>query len=115
MSFLNEEEIDQQKTVKLARQNVLSGLNVKLEPGEEPRTYTLTSADASFITSFPLSTIRHILIRPTDVEGADIEIASMRLVTLKEHLTSIPSGIGWPCLSPSTRNETALSASGARR
>ena len=42
-----------------------------------------------------LSTVRKVLIRPTDVAGADFEIESVRLVSEREHLAKIPSGIGW--------------------
>jgi arylsulfatase A-like enzyme len=41
------------------------------------------------------SRIRHILIRPTDVAGAEFGIASVRLVFRNEHLAGLPSGVSW--------------------
>ena len=69
--------------------------NIDLIPGDESRTYTLTAANAVFQTSLPISAAKHILIRPTDAEGAEFAIESLRLITVREHLASIPSGIGW--------------------
>jgi arylsulfatase A-like enzyme len=43
--------------------------------------------------------MKHILLSPTDQTGATFEIAEVRLVTRKEHLARIPSGIGWHGLS----------------
>lgn len=39
--------------------------------------------------------IAQLLIKPVDVPGARFEIESVRLVFRREHLASIPSGIGW--------------------
>ena len=61
-----------------------------LIPGDEFQTYRVTS-------TFPLNMARaqRILIRPTDVEGATFEIESVRIVTEREHLASVTSGVGW--------------------
>ena len=66
--------------------------------GDTVQTYTISAASAAR-ASFPSSRIRHILLRPTDVSGADFEIESVRLVFRKEHLASIPAGVGWQGLS----------------
>jgi arylsulfatase A-like enzyme len=58
--------------------------------GENLQTIVLRNARTT-----RLSTIRKLLIRPTDVDGADFEIESVRLTSQKEHLAKIPSGIGW--------------------
>ena len=42
-----------------------------------------------------LSGLRRLLIRPSDDEGADFEIESVRLISEREHLAGIPSGVGW--------------------
>jgi arylsulfatase A-like enzyme len=47
------------------------------------------------VTSVRSADTRHVLLRPTDAEGAEFEIESVRLVFRKEHLASIPSGVGW--------------------
>jgi arylsulfatase A-like enzyme len=59
-------------------------------PGDKLQTYTITPPA-------PLSggRIRHLLIRPTDVAGAEFAIESVRLVFRREHLAQIPSGVSW--------------------
>lgn len=63
-------------------------------PGPEPRTYTLTSP-----APLNLSRVRHILIRPTDAADATFEIESLRVVTRREYLASLESGVGWQGLA----------------
>jgi arylsulfatase A-like enzyme len=65
-----------------------------LVPGEELQTYRILVA-ASAVTSVRSAETRHVLLRPTDAAGADFEIESIRLIFRKEHLASIPSGVGW--------------------
>ncbi len=69
-------------------------LTTPVLPGDEAQTYRI-SISASTVTSVSASDTRHILLRPTDAAGADFEIESVRLVFRKEHLASIPSGVGW--------------------
>ncbi|HEV8629872.1 MAG TPA: sulfatase [Thermoanaerobaculia bacterium] len=45
------------------------------------------------------SDFRHLFLRPTDVVGAEFTIESVRIVTRREHLAGIPSGVGWQGLS----------------
>lgn len=59
-------------------------------PGEEFRTYTLRPA-----RPIRSSAIRHLLLRPTDAAGVTFELQSLRLIFRKEHLSGIPSGVGW--------------------
>ena len=59
-------------------------------PGEEVQTYTLTSR-----TPVAASSVRHLIVMPTNEAGAEFEIESVRVIFRKEHLASIPSGIGW--------------------
>ena len=61
-----------------------------LVPGEELQTYTLISPTPVAATS-----IRHLIVMPTNEAGADFDIESVRVVFRKEHLARIPSGIGW--------------------
>ncbi len=74
-----------------------------LAPGDDPQTVTM-----SFAGSTPLANIHKLLIRPTDVAGADFEIESVRLISRKEHLSRIPSGVGWQGLAEIYR-ETLVS------
>ena len=69
-------------------------LTTPLVPGDELQTYRM-GVSASAVTSVASADTRHVLLRPTDAEGADFEIESIRLVFRKEHLASIPSGVGW--------------------
>ena len=71
-------------------------LRSPLVAGDSIQTYTLTTqVSAAMQSSFPSSGIRHVLVRPTDVAGAEIEIESIRLIFRKEHLANIPSGVSW--------------------
>ena len=58
--------------------------------GDDLQTYTLIS-----VQTVAASTVRHLVVRPIDVEGAEFEIESLRVVFRKEHLANIPSGVGW--------------------
>ena len=58
--------------------------------GDDLQTYTLTP-----VQTVAASTVRHLVVRPIDVEGAEFEIESLRVVFRKEHLANIPSGVGW--------------------
>ena len=62
--------------------------------GEDFQTYTIMVS-----RSTPASRAHHLLISPTDVAGAEFEIGSVRMVSRKEHLTTIPSGVSWQGLS----------------
>ena len=58
--------------------------------GDDLQTYTLTPPQP-----VAASAVRHLVVRPTDVEGADFEIESLRVLFRREHLANIPSGVGW--------------------
>jgi arylsulfatase A-like enzyme len=62
--------------------------------GGEFNTYLLRP---QFVT--PMAMIRHLLIQPTDEVGATFDIESVRLISRKEHLASIASGVSWQGLS----------------
>ena len=76
-----------------ALQGAMSGpfaIRTPIVAGDDLQTYTLTP-----VQPVAASTVRHLVVRPTDVEDADFEIESLRVVFRKEHLAGIPSGIGW--------------------
>ena len=54
------------------------------------QTYTITPP-----APISLSRVRHLLVRPTDAAGAEFAIESLRLVSRREYLASVPSGVGW--------------------
>lgn len=58
--------------------------------GREVQTYTIQPPAPVSGTR-----IRHLLIRPTDVAGAEFAIESVRLVFRREHLAGTKSGVSW--------------------
>lgn len=78
-------------------------IGTPLVAGKEARTYVLTSP----YTTDSVET-RHILIRPTDVAGAEFEIESVRLVLRRDHLAAVPAGVSWQGLGEIYR-ETLVS------
>jgi len=79
--------------------------NVPLVVSENIETYTLTPP-----RNARLSSIHKLLIRPSDAAGADFEIESVKIVSRREHLSRIPSGVGWQGLGEIYR-ETLVSRS----
>ena len=68
-------------------------ISTPIVAGDDLRTYTLTPPQ-----TVAASTVRHLVVRPTDVAGADFEIESLRVVFRKEHLANTPrgsAGRGW--------------------
>ena len=77
--------------VEAVSPRVLPGaITTPIIAGPEMQTYTLTPPAP--VTG---ARIRHLVIRPTDVPGADFAIESLRLVFRREHLGEVPSGVGW--------------------
>ena len=113
VSFDSDEELDVEEIVDEYEDLNFFDFNIDLKPGEDLQTYTLNSSHARFRASFPVSSAGHLLIRPTDAEGARFEIESIRMITVREHLASIPSGIGWQGLDEVFR-ETMVSRSPER-
>lgn len=65
-------------------------MSIPLEPGPEARTYRISPP-----VPVQGANLRHLLVRPTDAAGADFAIESVRIVFRREHLATIPSGVGW--------------------
>ena len=95
--FSNSEELNLEAVVGQTRSDSPRAwpLTSPLVEGDSIQTYTLTKMTSTLQSSFPSSEIRHIMLRPTDVEGAEIEIESVRLIFRKEYLANIPSGVSW--------------------
>lgn len=64
--------------------------SASITAGDDIQTLTLTTSG-----TVRLSSIHKLLIRPADEPGADFEIESVRLISRREHLGRIPSGVGW--------------------
>jgi len=95
--FSNSEELDLDAVVARTRTRGVTAwsLTSPFVPGDSIQTYTLTKAASVTRPSFSSSAIRHIIFRPTDVAGVEIEIESVRLIFRKEYLANIPSGVSW--------------------
>ncbi len=113
INFGSDEKLDEKAVIDRAMESPRWSLDTELIPGDDVQTYTLTSANSTLMPSFPLSRIQHVLLTPTDEPGAEFELESVRLISLKEHLSSIESGIGWHGLGEIFR-ETIVSHSPER-
>ena len=69
-------------------------LSTPLLAGEGMKTYTIRCTNALMTRD-----LRHLLLRASDVEDAEFEVESVRVVTLKEHLAEAAAGVGWYGLS----------------
>jgi arylsulfatase A-like enzyme len=68
-----------------------------LTAGPELKTYVFSTRALSRPPR--VSELRHVLLRPTDAKDATFEIESVRLVTRREALAAIKSGVSWQGLS----------------
>ncbi|HLE83365.1 MAG TPA: hypothetical protein VJG13_03420, partial [Thermoanaerobaculia bacterium] len=55
--------------------------------------------------------VRRVVLRPSDLPGAEFALESVRLIFHREHLATVPSGLGWHDLADVWR-ETLVSRSG---
>ncbi|MCZ6746974.1 MAG: sulfatase [Acidobacteria bacterium] len=72
----------------------LAPITTPIIAGEEMRTYVLRPR-----LPLPATSLRHILIRPTDVADSRFEIESIRIIRRHEHLARIRSGVSWQGLA----------------
>jgi arylsulfatase A-like enzyme len=99
--FSDAEKVDAAEVVENARA-FPSSFTTPLVAGADMRTHTMRSALTANADA------RHVFVRPTDVAGATFEIESLRVVSRREHLAGVPSGVGWHGLSEIYR-ETIVS------
>lgn len=71
------------------------GLVAELVEGGEPSTYSFVMANAFATWPIEKARVRRLVLRPTDAPGATFAIEWVRLVYRREHLATLPSGIGW--------------------
>jgi choline-sulfatase len=105
--FRNTDEVDFAQEVAVAP-IIPWPLNSPVVPGEM-RTYVLRTT-----ASIPIGA-RHLLLRPAEVAGADFEIESVRVVSRREHLAGVRSGIGWQGLGEVYRETLVARAPDALR
>lgn len=94
-----------------AGEEVPLGLSTPLLPGDEPQTYRLEMARSFVLGPFARREIRRVVLRPSDLPGADFVLESVRLIFHREHLATVPSGLGWHDLGEVWR-ETLVSRPG---
>jgi len=97
LSFSGDPEIDRAEKIEEIEESEEPApptFTADIEPGDEAQVFTLTTT-GTMISSLPMSSLRQLLIIPSDVAGADFEIESVRLISLQEHLQSVPSGVSW--------------------
>jgi arylsulfatase A-like enzyme len=104
VAFRETEKVDFSDVLEAARAFPWT-ITTPVVPDDTVRTYTLTSP-----RPIVMSSTRHVLVRPAEGAGTDFEIESVRLVTRREHLAGISSGLGWHGLSEVYR-ETIVSRS----
>ena len=93
ISFAGDEELDLGPILERAAIFPWS-TKTSLAPGDEVRTYTLRPG-----SEVSAAGTRHVLLRPTDAEGADFAIESVRLIFRQEHLAASPAAVGWHGMS----------------
>ncbi|MEM9290668.1 MAG: sulfatase [Acidobacteriota bacterium] len=94
ISFRVAPTIDVAAIVESTRVLPIQTMTTPIVPGDETRTYVLTSQRD--LTS---ANLRHLLVRPTDAADAEFEIESLRIVFRREHLAQIESGVSRQGLS----------------
>lgn len=90
VDFSSAPEIQPQAVIGRARTLVWPASTPILREGDALQTYVLTLRETVFTDEY-----KHILLRPTDVAGAEFRIASVRVISRREHLDAIASGPGW--------------------
>ena len=113
LQFATDEELDLKPIVERLQGSGEWVLSTPLIAGDEVQTYTLAMASTPLRRPWVSSRMRHFMLRPTDVEGAEFEIESVRLIFRKEHFASIPSGVSFQGMGEIYR-ETLVSRSPER-
>ena len=102
VEFRDGEKVDLDKEAKDAP-DPIEALTSPLVPGSAARTYAIRPR-----WGIPASSIRHVLLRPSNVKDARFEVESVRIVLRREHLAEIPSGVSWQGLSEIYRESITM-------
>jgi hypothetical protein len=68
------------------------GGTLDIEPSGAMQTWKI---DPPVFSSSTAASARHVILQPSDAEGAEFEIESVRVVFESEHLAKLESGRGW--------------------
>ena len=94
-----EDDIDFENILKRAKElSQPMRFSASIAAGDDIQTLTLRTSG-----TVRLSSIHKLLIRPSDEPEADFEIESVRLISRREHLGRIPSGVSWQGLAEKYR------------
>jgi len=93
IAFSGQEHVDLAEVAQQPNNNFWT-LATPIIAGDDVRSYVIHTA-----RGIPLSRTLHVFVRPTNVAGAQFEIEAFRIVSRREHLASVPSGIAWQGLS----------------
>lgn len=88
VAFRGGEKVDLEQEALVLRQ-IPWPFNTPLIAGDEVKTYVMRTT-----ASVP-NAARFVLVRATDTAGATFEIESVRVVSRREHLASVASGLAW--------------------
>ncbi|MCZ6597389.1 MAG: sulfatase, partial [Planctomycetota bacterium] len=103
----DDEEVKRDQMVKRLRRSNFWMLSADVTEGDDLRTVTV---DLGHAPSARVGDLHHLFLQPIDAEGADFAIEEVRLVTRREHLASIPSGVSWQGLEEIYRETLVLRA-----
>ncbi len=109
LSFSDDEELMIEAVLGRARTFPWTS-KAALTPGDEVRHYSIRPG-----FDVAAKDVRHLLLRPTDAEGADFEVESVRLVFRSEHIATTGAGIGWHGMSNVYHEAIATRASEVAR
>ncbi|HUO87071.1 MAG TPA: sulfatase, partial [Thermoanaerobaculia bacterium] len=94
-----------------AGEEVPLALSTPLVPGDEMTTYRIEMVRSMVLGPFARRGARRVVLRPSERPGAEFVLESVRLVFHREHLATVPSGLGWHGLGDVWR-ETLVSRPG---
>lgn len=100
------ERFDRKEARQRLKRSRFWAIHAELEPGDELRTYRMGTMHG--FGSYPLTETWQLLLQPTDVAAADFAIESVRLISRRQHLASVESGVSWQGLGEIYREALVL-------
>ncbi len=93
-SFWREETLDEERILGGGASISRAQASTPIIPGDEMQSFALSTL-SSFSATLGLDGVKHVSFRPTDAVDAEFAIESIRVVSRREHLSSVESGLGW--------------------